>query len=356
MTNRKQNKADEWVRRFFAATSAEEEDCCLYQLLCIDARLIGERIFSNKLSCSFNRYSEEELEDLCTRLKIKLFCRLYKLKQQGNANAIREFDKYVTTVARNVWNDWLREKYPQRKKLKSVLRYLLTHRAAFSLWEASKGWLGGFAVWKGQGNEIGADALESHRETLAKRTFGAVRDEKHLSPIVETFLHALFQETGQPVENERLVGFTADVLQIEEIIKAPLEDGLQLPSQHPQPLSQLVHRETLGCVWEAICKLLYRQRLAFLLGFKNKQGDADINQFIDTGTATREEIADAFEMTSAELDALWDHLPLLDEAIAPIIDARTNSCGTTAKQVSDLRKLARKHLRSHSNAAEIFNR
>ena len=80
-----------------------------------------------------------------------------------------------------------------------------------------------------------------------------------------------------------------------------------------------------------------KQRAALLLNLRESHEVSAVPMLIISGVATMEEIAAAAGMTRAELEAVWDDLPLEDAAIALRL-------GLTRQQVTSLRKTARERL------------
>jgi DNA-directed RNA polymerase specialized sigma24 family protein len=101
--------------------------------------------------------------------------------------------------------------------------------------------------------------------------------------------------------------------------------------------SSLIYRSALLEVWREIDLLPARQRIALLLGLRDENGSAITSSLILLRIATLDQLAAAVEMTSAELAAIWDQLPLPDMVIAERLDLNR-------QQVINLRKSARDRL------------
>jgi DNA-directed RNA polymerase specialized sigma24 family protein len=101
--------------------------------------------------------------------------------------------------------------------------------------------------------------------------------------------------------------------------------------------SSLVHRSALVEVWREIALLPPRQRIALLLGLRDETGSPIASLLILLRIATFDDLAVAVELTSGQLAAIWDQLPLPDSAIAERLDL-------SRQQVINLRKSARERL------------
>lgn len=101
--------------------------------------------------------------------------------------------------------------------------------------------------------------------------------------------------------------------------------------------SSLVYRSALLEVWREIELLPPRQRVALLLGLRDENGSAIASLLILLRIATFDQLAAAVELSREELAAIWDQLPLPDQAIAEQLDL-------TRQQVINLRKSARDRL------------
>ena len=99
----------------------------------------------------------------------------------------------------------------------------------------------------------------------------------------------------------------------------------------------LEQQHMLALLWQEVCELPYRQRLALLLNFKDARGQDLVGLLPYTRTATIEQIAKAIDLPIEEFLRLWNKLPLEDATIAGLL-------GATRQQVINLRKCARERL------------
>jgi hypothetical protein len=168
-------RADELLRPFLSAGSDAESESLLANIISEHAHPIIRNIIRAKLRVSFNQQDGHHLNqdalEIGSEVKGTLLAELQSLKHLPQRKTINNFQSYVAVVTFNACYDYLRRKYPQRHSLKNRLRYLLTHRNDFALWESAGGeWLCGDASRRGQADsadaerrlhELAADALPS---------------------------------------------------------------------------------------------------------------------------------------------------------------------------------------------------
>ncbi len=110
-----------------------------------------------------------------------------------------------------------------------------------------------------------------------------------------------------------------------------------LPDRRASVVDELLGREYLRRLWDEVCQLPVRQRVALLLNLRDEQGRGVAVLLPLTGTASIRAIAEALEIPVAELADLWSTLPHDDARIA-------DRLGVTRQQVINLRKSARDRL------------
>jgi hypothetical protein len=106
-----------------------------------------------------------------------------------------------------------------------------------------------------------------------------------------------------------------------------------LPTREPRIDHVLQQRVRLDLVWSEIRELPVRQRHAVLLNLR----DDAITLFLTSGVLSLRDLAAALELPIDDVAALWNELPLPDNAIAERL-------GCTRQQVINLRMAARKRL------------
>jgi hypothetical protein len=105
----------------------------------------------------------------------------------------------------------------------------------------------------------------------------------------------------------------------------------------------LEQQHMLALLWQEVCALPRRQRLALLLNFKDARGQELLSLLPYTRTAKIAQIAQAIDFPLVEFLRLWNKLPLDDATIAGLL-------GATRQQVINLRKCARERLERRMSA------
>jgi len=96
--------------------------------------------------------AKADLDDVHAGVQLRLAAHLRTLRVRGASEApIRAFASYVAVIAHNACHAFLREKSPERARLRSRTRYVLTRDPRLALWEGpSREWLCGSAARRGQ--------------------------------------------------------------------------------------------------------------------------------------------------------------------------------------------------------------
>lgn len=222
--------------------------------------------------------------------------------------SVQSVDAYVTTLTKNSVRDVMRRRSPERTRIKSRLRYLFAHDRRLALWNAEGVTLCGLASWR----------RREDYETAVPEVAGLDAEA----------IVAAVAAVGKPVRLSSLVAaFVMD------------EEPRDAPSRAAPPVQRdaLEARQYLQVLWREIRALPPKQRAALLLNLREPGSGNAVTLFVAMGIATVAEIAEAVELSRAELAALWDALPLEDLRIAAHL-------GITRQQVINLRKSARERL------------
>ncbi len=244
-------------------------------------------------------FDPDDFEDLRSEVMLRLVRRM----EDPGAEPIASFPDYVATVAFHVVDDYGRKRYPDRARLSNRIRFTLTRDARFALWEIGRELVGGLRAWEG--------------ERPRNPPLGAVADA---GDIPESLLRIFRQAEGP-------LGFHAIV----SLFWKPGRPLTAVPAA--APVAPPERTDVSDKLWKEIRELPLRQRIALLLHLRDDTGQSAM---IHLGVSPRE-IAAALEMPDAELEAIWEALPLDDNRIA----ARLN---VTRQQVINLRKCARERL------------
>jgi DNA-directed RNA polymerase specialized sigma24 family protein len=264
--------------------------------------------------------SEEDAQDVSAQVTLRMIRKL-NAAVMLEEESIQNLAAYVTTLTQNAIHDLQRRRSPERTRLASRLRYLLTHDPSLALWNHDDAAACGLAEWRGR--ELCARAprsLHGSRVCDPNRPADAVR--------------ALFRQIGGPIRFSQLVALLMDAWNVTEPQPAARPDA---DATDCDPLSRLTSRQYLEALWEEIELLPPNQRAALLLNLREPGGANAVALFMLVGVAPLERIATCAGMSLEELAAMWDALPFDDLTIAARL-------GLTRQQVINARKAARQRL------------
>ena len=334
--------ANSLLQTFAQSSDSGERENALSALLTDHAAPTVNKIIRYK-----TRGAAEDGEEIYSEVMLQLVRRLQKLNGEGGE--IQDFNSYVAVTTYNACDRFLSRKYPNRRRLKSGLRYLLTHRKNFAVWQDQNGnYVGGFHRWQFVETENSNLKIECLRED-ARAFERDVKVEKSWSDQKNAYelLTAIFQWTNQPVEIDLLTSVCADWWNVTDetvALDQPKTDEtgearaqIQLADARPDAFTEAERRDYLQRLWNEITALPTRQRAAVLLNLKDENGRGLIDLWLVVGVATVGGIAAALEMMPEKFAELWNHLPLDDNRIAEIL-------GLTRQQIINLRKSARERL------------
>jgi RNA polymerase sigma factor (sigma-70 family) len=333
---------DRLLGRFIEATDEEQADRCLASLIDQHAVPIVKEILGSSLRFHPNNNSTastQDAGDLFNDIIANLLSRLRYIRRVRPQEAISDFRGYIAATAYNACNLYLRHKYPRRSRLKNRLRYLLSHEEAFALWSnETSGLTCGFAEWRDKAASRSQRVLEKIRqdpvewiETAGLATVGTDRAQ------LLSLLHALFQSCGSPIKLEELVNIVADICREKDQPDEPLDTVVNLAAPTLDLETILEQQHILALLWQEVCQLPRRQRVALLLNLRDARGQDLVSFLPYTRTATIAQIADALDFPLVEFLRIWNKLPLDDVTIAELL-------GATRQQVINLRKCARERL------------
>jgi RNA polymerase sigma factor (sigma-70 family) len=350
-------QTDPLLLPFVRASEGAECERLLAALITEHAEPIVTRVVGYKMRAGRDGDARSEADDMRGEVVLQLVQRLHNFRADFAARPIRDFGAYVAAAAYNACDSHVSRKYPQRRRLKNGLRYLLTHRPGFALWQTGAGaWVAGLHEWRagsahleGEFGREGAGArLQQLREDA--RAFARGQDSRpDLSDRKNAYdlLSAVFSWAAEPVELDLLTGVVAEWWGVtDETVAVGGEGverdgeearGVQLSDTRPEPSAEAERRAYLERLWLEIAGLPPRQRAALLLNLRDEQGRACIDLWTLTGVATPRAVAEVLEMTLESFAEIWNELPLDDKRIAAHL-------GLTRQQVINLRKSARERL------------
>ena len=345
--------ADSALKAFLAESDDERSGHLLTDLLCEYAAPLAKEIITSKLgrekTLLWGESEGHDVDDVCNEVAIQLLNRLRRLKTSGGAEFLDDFMGYVAVSAYNACNHYLRQKYPDRFRLKNKLRYVLVRNQRFALWEVSGRWFCGLAEWLGEGRRAVDDqairAIVDDSE-LAGRSLTIIEADQ---ADVRSFLETLFVRTKGPVEFDILVGELSSALPQTETVSLSIvtpqrEAGAfeHAPVPAGEETDRVDQQLYLRRVWSEIEALPPRQRAALLLNLRDPQGQELLTLLIEARGANMINTARALGMSPAKLAELWGQLPIDDAQIA-------QELGVTRQQVINLRLAARRRLARKMN-------
>lgn len=317
----------------------------LIQLVCDHAQPMISRVVRSRIGADRrwedSSREQQDAEDICADVVILLLRRLRAARTTPDTRYLNDFPSYVAVTAYNACNRYLREKYPERYRLKAKLRYMLNREAGFAVWEENDTWVCGFSEWREQGRlAVKRDEISRLRDDrqLFERAAVALTDSSRTD--ASRLVSLLFEDVGGPVEIDVLVSIVADLGGIQEARVSSNEP--YVARDHPAP-SELNHATKieqhlyLRRLWLEICGLPHRQRVALLLNLRDAQGRELMTLLAHLRIAPLAQIAAALEMSNEMLATIWNNLPVDDATIS-------NYLGVTRQQVINLRLSARRRL------------
>ena len=288
--------------------------------------------------------TREDLED-CHAETMARLCQAAQKSRSEPQKAIENYPAYALKVADRVFQDYMRIKRPNWRRLKRQILYLLKGKsggALFHLWKQNLHWLGGFARWCGRPFQPTPryQTLQENAERFQKQVLENRGAEQ--VPLPE-LLALLFRYIETPLELDELTGHIAALRQMKEQEVLSLdgagfagESGALARRAESEDMAEAVlnalTNETFQAnLWRILCDLPLPQRSVLLLAMTRE---------MLLLMALASPVADALEIPFPAFAALWPQLPLPDAAIA----ARLN---LTVKQVQNLRVVARRRILRH---------
>ncbi len=359
-------QVDSLLLPFVRAAGNAESERLLSQLITEHAAPIITKIVNYKLSRGGRKAARDDslsdTEDVRSEVMLQLVQRLQNFRADYAERPIASFNSYVAVTTYNACDRYVSRKYPQRRRLKNGLRYLLTHQEGFALWQDEQhNWLCGLSRWQenarafeaGGNGETSETGAGMHRLQLLRDDPRALsRDEVAQTSWSDPkrpyeLLSAIFNWTGIPVELDLLTSACAEWWNVtdetisidagQEVEGYEAAASVQLADQRPAVSIETERRIYLKRLWEEIAELPPRQRAALLLNLRDEGGRGIVDLWIITGVTTPETVAEVLGLGLEEFAGLWAELPLDDNRIAALL-------GLTRQQVINLRKSARERL------------
>lgn len=313
---------DPVLEPFLASPDERSSEQRLGDLLARDAAPLIRRVVSGRLGSACS-----DIEDVCSQLMLQLMLRLRQQRADPNLAGIDGFASYVAGAAHHACDHYVRAKYPLRWRLRNRIRYVLEHDARFAVWKSADGsWLCGRASWR---SRPASDA------SLSTELLSGIKQQD-----VRELLSRLFRVCDAPLQLSAVVEVAAARWDVPLIQHDETQNVDLVPDRGLRADARLEQRAQLERVWAQIRELPVRQRHAVLLTLR----DDAIALFMTIGAVPLREIAAVLELPAEEFAALWNDLPLPDNAVAERL-------GCTRQQVINLRMAARKRLANRLGSA-----
>jgi DNA-directed RNA polymerase specialized sigma24 family protein len=330
---------DPLIEPLLLAASEEEIDEIISELISLHTAPVIKRVIVYKLH--LNPYHGSELadaDDIQQEVILQLLTRLRQFRLQSEVYPISDVRGLTAAITRSVCARWMQRRFPVRHAFKNRLYYILTHQPGLALWlSENRKQMAGFKMWQRQKDVATVEQFDrlSEEEALLDR-IRSIKSGKEAD--WGSVLAAVFDCLGGPVEFDKLTGFLAGLLQIEDrpvIPLDPTDDSGQPdpPAEQPDLAWQTEKKIFLERAWEEICELPAKQRVALLLNLQREYHGL----FLARGIASFSQMAEALETSPEKLPEMWSELPLEDAKIAELLQL-------TRQQVINARKSARKRL------------
>jgi hypothetical protein len=334
--------------------------------------IVRKKLFVTLRRSDFREQNQDAL-DVLSEIRVKLLQRFAQPEPDDNARAMEDFRGYGAAVAFHSCADYLRAKHPERTSLKNNLRRLLQKVDGYATWTGPDGdLLAGFVGWQNQSFQPQpgkiAELNSNPKAIPALNLLHTPIDQLTLGDWT-ALLDSVFEQVEGPLPLDELVGITGKVLGVSELFDASrfeteeqgeVETVDTLPSPEPDPHALRLHQERLQLYWAAVQQLLPWHRAAYLLNLRSDE----LESLAYYAVATVQQIGDALELKSSQLEAIWSellweeadhyaktaprtmpeglailwrHIPLEDNLIAKML-------GVTRPQVIAYRKKAKERL------------
>jgi RNA polymerase sigma factor (sigma-70 family) len=312
-----------------------DADAQLSALLVTRVQPLVRTIAARKLAI-YGGFSTADVEDVAGEALLVLVGRLREVRRAPDAAAIANLDAYAATVTYHACAHAIRQRHPQRARLKARVRYVLTRDPAFGLWdEPGGGAVCGLAAWEPRlaspEAHAALDAPSPTQRAFLERQARAADSPAGLTALVRT----LVQMADGPIELDRLVGAVARVCGI--VDAPPVAEAAEPAAPIEPPEAAIDARRFTARLWAEVGQLPLRQRVALLLHLRDARGAGVLWLLPLVGIATIRQVARLLDITDLDMAGLWGRLPLDDHAIA-------DRLGCTRQQVINLRMSARKRL------------
>lgn len=317
---------------YLHSTEEAERECLLGELILVRAAPVVRHTLRQRLNFYVDQTGANphspEAEDLYHDIIAKLIERLNEAEADNGRQTIRDFRQYVSRVAANACNDYLRVKSPARARLKNNLRDLLDRHPDFLLWRGAAGeTFCGFSEWRNRKPSHASlekiRQLEDDPEAFMRGKFP--REDVQRMPLIHAVAEVL-KWVDSPVEIEHLVGAVARFQGVKDHAVESLDDEefnwkQRLVDSTVRCDTRIEAREVLQRLWDEIRRLPPKQRDTICFSFEDMSGEDLFSLLLDAEVVTLPHVARELGLPLDRLMALWRDMPMDNASIATVLDA-----------------------------------
>ncbi len=284
----------------------------------------------------------QDVEDVVSEAIVNVLDRLRRLKDPLDRESISDFMGYVAVVTRHTCDNYLRLRYPNRTRLRSRLRYVLTYSSEFAIWkQPDENLVCGFSNWRDRRSAVPAGWTNQALMDVARFIKCERTDD------LKKLLCATFTGAQAPIDLNDVVTLAAEILGVsdEPVSIADYMDSADvgLADDFNDPLDVIAQRLLLRRIWKEIVQLPLKQRVSLLLAVKDEDRTSIAVLLTEIRIASVSEIGAAVGMTVNEFARLLPELPLSDMAISKRL-------GVSRQQILNGRYMGRLQLRAKVNS------
>lgn len=293
------------------------------------ARLILTKRLNFVLGTSLSSSRQPDAEDLYQTVMLKVAGFLANIEINDRWPSPDEMRGYLARIIHNVCNDFLRQKYPERSRLKDRIRDILKRHRDFDMWNGINGVVCGFKSQRGQAEspQVRVLLLDLAAYSGAKEVdeLGIRQLERLKMP---ELLAELFRRLGGPINIDHLINIISEMQGIKD---RPHESIDTIAYSEPIPASRsndgfdlIASQELLHKIWRALCEMKLNQRRAYLYIQTDYEGQSLLHVIIHQQAVALNEILQSLELTREDLILLLQRVPM-DTTMAAIELGTSNS-------------------------------
>lgn len=323
---------DQLLLPYLQATDDSERQQCLDELLLLHAAPVVRTILRSRLGFHVSQHgtnrNNREAEDIYQETLTKIVQMLRNLHTSSSQTPIENFRRYVTRIAINACNDFLRARSPSKYRFKHNVRDIFTRHPDFAAWKVDDEIVGGFAVWRGvarlSASERQVREFENDLDTFLSSSFA--NEDIHHVPLTRIVAEVL-QWFDCPLKIDDLAGLVALLLRIKDqpneamSLDEDLVSHLGLAQKVMAPESAVAAKELLNRVWQIVKRMPVRQRDTFCFDFEDDSGADLFSLLLEMGSAGVPQIAQDLGRSSHEVNLLRSRMPMDYMAIADELNA-----------------------------------